>query len=480
MPVYTKLFVAFFLAIFFINFIKHLSIRLSNVLLLLASLIFYAWGGVVFVPVILVFGLVTYASGFIIEKFGADGSQKDQTLRKAVMILFVVVEVLPICVVRALGVIFRYSHHGDMLIPLGLSFFSLQIVTYTVGVYKKKIPAEKDLLNVLLFVCFFPCVSSGPIQRAENLLPQIKKEKVFDYERAVEGLVLMAWGFMKKLVLADNLALYIDSVRSAEGERYGMALFLTVILYSFRLYFDFSGYSDIVTGCARALGYDLGKNFDHPYLSHSVGEFWRRWHISLSSWLRDYVYIPLGGSRTRELKVYRNLIITFAISGIWHGAGITWILWGLFHGICLCFERAFGNKNREKSAFSVVITFMIVTFGWIIFSVDSLSEAVGIIASFKRIPGELFIVMPELIGSGLTVSEALRTLFMVPTNASLSLMIIGIVAYMVISVVTYKKSGIEMLREKKSMVRWSAYFALVLIILFLGQSGVEEFVYNRF
>ena len=478
MPVYTKLFVAFFLAIFFINYIKHLSIRLSNVLLFLASLIFYAWSGVVFVPVIIGFGLVTYASGFIIEKLGADS--KYDSIRKAVMIVFVAVELLPICIVRVLGVIFRYSNHKEMLIPLGLSFFSLQIVTYTVGVYKKKIPAEKDILNILLFVCFFPCVSSGPIQRAENLIPQIKKEKAFDYERAVRGLILMAWGFMKKLVLADNLALYIDSVRGAEGEKYGTALLLTVILYSFRLYFDFSGYSDIVTGCAKAIGYDIGKNFDHPYLSHSVGEFWRRWHISLSSWLRDYVYIPLGGSRTREWKIYRNLIITFAISGIWHGAGITWILWGLFHGICLCFERAFGSKNKEKSAFSVFTTFILVTFGWIIFSVDTLGEAVSIIASFSRIPNELFSVMPKLLGSGLTISAALRELLMVPASFSMSVMLAGIVIYMVISVITYKRPGIDILREKKSVVRWSAYFALILIILFLGQAGVEEFVYNRF
>ena len=482
MPVYTKLFIAFFLVIFFAYYLvlkkfdvkKHLATRLSNVLLLLASLVFYAWAGIIFVPVIIIFGFVTYASGLVLERLD------NSVHRKLAASLFVVAELLPLVIVRILGLVLRYSDYDDFIVPLGLSFFSLQVVTYTVGVYQRKIPAEKDLLTILLFVSFFPCVSSGPIQRAENLIPQIKKEKLFDYERSVEGLILMVWGLMKKLVLADNLALYIDSVRSAEGEKYGAALFLTVIFYSFRLYFDFSGYSDIVTGCARAIGYDLGKNFDHPYLSHSIGEFWRRWHISLSSWLRDYVYIPLGGSRTREWKIYRNLIITFAVSGIWHGAGITWILWGLFHGICICLERLFGRKDSKKSAFSVVTTFILVTFGWIIFSVDNLGEVGEIITSFARIPNELFVVIPGMLGNGLTMSEAFRELFMVPRNLSLVLMLIGIVIYGVISVFTYNRSGIEILREKKLMVRWSAYFALILIILILGQSGVEEFVYNRF
>ena len=203
MPVYTKLFIAFFLVIFFDYYLvlkkfdvkKHLATRLSNVLLLLASLVFYAWAGIIFVPVIIIFGFVTYASGLVLERLD------NSVHRKLAASLFVAAELLPLVIVRILGLASRYSGYDEFIVPLGLSFFSLQVVTYTVGVYQRKIPAEKDLLTILLFVSFFPCVSSGPIQRAENLIPQIKKEKLFDYERSVEGLILMVWGLIKSWCL---------------------------------------------------------------------------------------------------------------------------------------------------------------------------------------------------------------------------------------------------------------------------------------
>ncbi len=305
----------------------------------LVSLAFYSWSNLKFIPLLLVLGIITYLSGFFYKKA--------ERYRKTLMWVFMVLELAPVLVSWILKMAAMTGAMEGIILPLGLSFFTLQAMTYTEAVYKKKMPVEDNILNILLFVSFFPCISSGPIQRTEKLLPQIKAKKSFNYDNAANGLRLMGWGFMKKLVIADNLAMYIQSARTFEGEKYGTALLLTAVFYLFQLYLDFSGYSDIVTGAAKALGYDLGMNFNRPYLSHSIGEFWNRWHISLSSWLRDYVYIPLGGSRVAPVRIYLNLIITFVVSGLWHGTGLTWLIWGLFHGLCLCIERAQALEKRK-------------------------------------------------------------------------------------------------------------------------------------
>ncbi|SFB70854.1 MBOAT family O-acyltransferase [Butyrivibrio sp. YAB3001] len=291
MPVYTKLFLVFFLLVYFSYYAvihifrknEHLAYKLSNILLLISSMAFYAYSGVRFLIVLLLFGAVAYISGIVLSRVSTK-------FRKLFTFLFIFIEILPICLYRIIGLYLNIAGKNGPVSVLGLSFFSLQIVTYTYGVYANRIDAEKSILSVMLFACFFPCVSSGPIQRAEKLLPQIRKRRVFDYDSSADGLKLLAFGYFKKLVLADNLAVYIQSVRNDYAQAYALAVLLSVILYSFQLYLDFSGYSDIVTGCAKTFGFDLGKNFDHPYLSRSVSEFWGRWHISLSSWLRDFVY----------------------------------------------------------------------------------------------------------------------------------------------------------------------------------------------
>ena len=481
MPVYTKLFLAFFFGVYFCYYLilrvlgkdVHKSTFFSNAFLLVSSLAFYACSGLVYVPLLLAVGILTYLSGLAIKR-----SEKH---RKLLLTIFVLLELLPLILNKILG--FGSIYFGlsgkSILAALGLSFFTLQAVTYTCSVYKNELEPEKSFLNVMLFVSFFPSISSGPILRAKDFIPQIKKEKKFDYEESAKGLITMGWGFVKKLVLADNLAYYISSVRGNGSEAYGLALLLTAILYSFQLYLDFSGYSDIVIGCAGTLGYDLGRNFDHPYLSGSVGEFWRRWHISLSSFLRDYVYIPLGGSRTKEWKIYRNLMVTFLASGIWHGTGITWIVWGAFHGICLCFERFF-KAGKKKNPAKIILTFIVVSFGWIIFSSESLPAFAATILAFGRIPGELINTLPELISGGETFAASIKTLLMVPGSFNLPLYLFGLVIYCIISVSTEKGSGVELLRHKNTAVRWAVYFGMLLAVLFFGASNSTEFIYNRF
>ena len=492
MPVYTKLFIAFFFCVFFLFYLilymfrknVRLSAFFSNALLFVASVAFYAWDDVRFVPVLLGLGVITYVSGIALSHHSF-----------YVYLLFMVLELGPIIAARAIGL---FSSMGlisahDLLVPLGLSFFTLQAFTYTDAVYKGKIKADRNLLNVMTFVCFFPCVSSGPIQRAEKLLTQIQgiyndqssepAEKVnecggrlFDYEKVTDGLKLIAWGLFKKLVIADNLAIYIQNVRGAEAQS-GSALFLSAIFYSFQLYLDFSGYSDIVIGAARALGFDIGANFDHPYMSQSIGEFWRRWHISLSSWLRDFVYIPLGGSRVNTWKIYRNLLITFAVSGIWHGAGLTWIVWGLYHGAWLCLERAIGKRKELSKGIGAIVralvTFVLVTFGWIIFSSTSMREFWSIISSFASIPGEF---------SKAYSLNALKSILMVTSDVHLGTTMLGLGVFGIISNYTYYSGvqGLKLIGQQKSVVRWCAYFALILAIMLFGAANSAEFIYNRF
>ncbi|MCR5155488.1 MAG: MBOAT family protein [Butyrivibrio sp.] len=395
--------------------------------------------------------------------------------KKPIMMLFVAMELLPLLSYRVIGLradLFSVPT-GDMIIPLGLSFFSLQAVTYTVGVYKGEVDVEKNPLIVLLFISFFPCISSGPIARAGKLLPQFRENKTFDYDAAADGFRLLGWGLLKKLVIADNLAMYIGAVRGAEGEKTGLALLLAALLYSFQLYLDFSGYSDIVIGCAKALGFELEKNFDHPYMSRSIGEFWRRWHISLSSWLKDYVYIPLGGSRVGALRRNLNTLVTFAVSGLWHGAGVTWIVWGLFHGVCLCVENITGlGKRADKSILRVLWTYILVTFGWIIFASNNLHEVFDTVIAFGKIPAEIASIAMGTVSAG--------GVLMIPHGFNLILALIFLITFLVISVMTYKKSGVEMIKARGPVIRWSCYLGLALLILFFSAENSGEFIYNRF
>ena len=271
----------------------------------------------------------------------------------------------------------------NIILPVGISFYTFQTMSYTIEIYRNKLEPTKDFISFASYVSFFPQLVAGPIERASNLLPQIQKKREFKYERGVQGLRLILWGMFKKVVIADSLAPMVNDIFSNYRDFGGGTLWLGAIYFAFQIYCDFSGYSDIAIGTSKLLGFELMSNFKFPYFSRNIGEFWRRWHISLSTWFRDYLYIPLGGSKEGKLKSIRNILIIFLVSGFWHGSNWTFVLWGLFHSVL--FIPSFISKTNRKYTTSIIAensllpslkelyqigtTFIFVTIGWVFFRV---------------------------------------------------------------------------------------------------------------
>ncbi|MBQ4378122.1 MAG: MBOAT family protein [Treponema sp.] len=456
-------FISLTFSAFFLIFISlyHLASRLKKnavfaqqILLLLAGFVFYGFADLHFLPFLLYVCALSYIGGIFCKK-------------RVLLVIFILADLAPL-------LFFKYAPNGwraHIIFPLGLSFFTFQSISYIADCYTKKIEAERNLLTVAQFISFFPVISSGPIQRAGNLIPQFKAVHHFDYDNATDGMKLFAWGMFKKLCIADRIAIYVNYVYGNAGEQYGLALLLATVLYSFQIYCDFSGYSDMAIGVARYMGFNVGKNFDHPYLSQSVGDFWRRWHISLSSWLRDYVYIPLGGSRVALPRIYANLFITFLVSGIWHGSTWNFVIWGLLHGFYLCVGRTMKpvfERMKIPSCLKVIFTFCLVTFAWIFFSAGSLPDSFIILKKQSHIPNELlhFSSMKNEIG----IKESLRTMFALVHNScggftgmAKTFVLLGALFFS--EILTLQKSGLEFLREKKTTVRWAIYLICLLFLL---------------
>ncbi|WP_197018242.1 MBOAT family protein [Treponema sp. C6A8] len=383
---------------------------------------------------------------------------------------------------------FKYAPSNwlkGIIFPLGISFFTFQSISYIADCYTKKIEVEKNPFYVALFISFFPVISSGPIQRAGSLIPQLKTTHHFDYANATDGMKLFAWGLFKKLCIADRIAIYVNYVYGNASENYGTAIFLATILYSFQIYCDFSGYSDMAIGVAKYMGFDVGKNFDHPYLSQSVGEFWRRWHISLSTWLRDYIYIPLGGSRVALPRIYANLFITFLVSGLWHGSTWNFVIWGLLHGFYQCVGRAgkpFFEKRKLPSFIKIFITFCLVTFAWIFFRADNLQASGLIIIKITQVPLNLidFISLKGELG----LKEAIRILFALNENVggfpSIIKIVIIIPFFLIISIATKHKDGLTIINERKCLIRWFYYSVFIFLIMLNIKISNGDFLYLQF
>ncbi len=298
-----------------------------------------------------------------------------------------------------------------LLLPVGISFYTFQALGYSIDVYRGTTKVESDFVTYALFVSFFPQLVAGPIERSNNLLPQFKKRHDFDYENVMAGIRLMVWGYFLKLVIADRCALYVDTIYNHLEMHNGSSYMLASLLFPFQIYGDFAGYSLIAIGVAHVLGFHLMENFHRPYFASSIGEFWHRWHISLSTWFKDYVYIPLGGNRVSRSRQYLNLLVTFVISGIWHGANWTFLCWGSLHGLLLCIEKALGIGRKQyfgwNRFFHWGVTFVIVCFTWILFRANSLRDVKTIVEGIFIHPGipyrdnatfvALLIVFPVLI-----------------------------------------------------------------------------------
>ncbi|MCR4902625.1 MAG: hypothetical protein K6A23_07195, partial [Butyrivibrio sp.] len=341
---------------------------------------------------------------------------------------------------------------------------------------KGKIDNEKSPVVLASFIAFFPSLTSGPILRAEKIIPQLKKTHDFDYDRVTDGLKLFGYGLFKKLVVADNIAIYVNSVYGS-SDYTGCAAFIAILLYSFEIYCDFSGYSDIAIGSAKILGIDIPVNFDHPYLSCSVTEFWRRWHISLSGWLRDYIYIGLGGSRVSAYRIYFNLLATFFVSALWHGIGLGFLIWGMMHGVLICIERFLKiAKASSYNFFRNIATFLLVSLAWVFFANPDIDKALGLITSITRIPAE---IMSFIKGTSEFAAKGAAALLM-DEQSMLLTVIPSVIVVVLLDIICSKEPGLVIIKRQKNIIRWLAYYAVIFALLFMSASEQVSFIYNNF
>lgn len=441
-----------------------------KVFLVLVSYLLYMNWKPAFAIVLLGVTLITYWGGIKLE------NQKDNG-KKGLAWMFALLAVLPLLVfkyynflndsfsqgIAAIGL--KFALPGlNWAIPVGISFFTFQAVGYMLDVYHGKTKAEKNILDYVLFVSFFPQVTSGPISTANELLPQIKATHKFDYEQGKQGLMFLLWGMFIKLVIADRLGLFVDTVYINYIHYNGATCFVASVFYTLQIYCDFAGYSLMAIGIARTLGFNLPDNFRRPYFAISITDFWKRWHITLTRWLTQHIYIPMGGNRCSKAKNYWNIFVTFLVSGIWHGANWTFIVWGCMHGVLQIVEKALGWQKYEGNkgfvkAIRILVTFLLVNFAWIFFRMPDITSA-GIVI------GKIFtsVGTPDL--SGLDIFSKL-------------ILFIGL------AILVFKDVKDEFLPNKLTFLRigffrWSIYIVLFAMILSLGVLDSGQFIYVNF
>lgn len=372
----------------------------------------------------------------------------------------------------------------SVLLPMGISFYTFQTMSYTIDVYKGRREPEKHLGIFALYISFFPQLVAGPIERSEKLLPQFREKHRFNYERVTDGLKRMLWGFFKKMVIADRLSILVEYVYGPNLYNLeGFALILGTVFFAFQIYCDFSAYSDIAIGAAKVMGFDLMENFKSPYFSKSISEFWKRWHISLSTWFKDYVYIPLGGNRVSIPRHYFNLFVTFLVSGIWHGANWTFVAWGALHGFYLVCGVFFSKtkKNIVKALglnkvpiihnlLRIVVTFSLVCFAWIFFVAKSFSDAIYVIK-------HIFVGLGNM-GSFEYIKTTSLSLGLNQTSMLVALFALAVL--FVVELIQRKGSIIERLKSKPVVVRWACYYFLIIMIMAFGVYGQNNFIYFQF
>src|SRR5680860_1480877 len=383
-------------------FVFQKNLRIQNFLIVVASYFFYGWWDWRFLALIAFSTLVDYSVGWALA------NEHRHTRRIVLLWISIIVNL------GFLGFFKYYNFFLDnfvsafsffgkeinanslnIILPVGISFYTFQTLSYTIDVYRKKLEPTKDLVAFSAFVSFFPQLVAGPIERATHLLPQFYRKRTFNYAKAVDGMRQILWGLFKKIVIADNCAEYANEIFNNSGEYSGSTLLLGALFFTFQIYGDFSGYSDIAIGTSRLFGFNLMRNFSFPYFSRDIAEFWRRWHISLSTWFRDYLYIPLGGSRGGTWMKIRNTLIVFILSGLWHGANWTFVIWGGLHALFFL-PLLLGDQNRKhlnqvaenkilpsfRELLQMLFTFGLTSFAWIFFRADSLVDAINFI---KRI-----------------------------------------------------------------------------------------------
>lgn len=476
----SQLFAVFLTAVFLLYYI--LPARFRWVFLLLASYGFYmnlhaAYGLLLFFST-----LLTFLLALRLEK-APNQKKKRLCLTGGILPLLAILLVFKLGApvidrINALIDAGRLSLHPltlRILLPAGVSFYFFQSMGYLIDVYKGKVRAERHFGHYALFVSFFPQLLAGPIGRADALLPQLKAERRFDYDSASYGLKLMAWGYFKKLVIADTFAVTVNQVYDNCRSYVGLVFIITTVMYAIQIYCDFSGYSDIAIGCARLFGVELTTNFKSPYLSFSIREFWSRWHISLSTWFRDYVYIPLGGSRAGRIRHCINLFITFLVSGFWHGSALTFLAWGAMHGLLQIIEtflypkRKAGAPARKKHWWQLPLTFCLVCLAWIFFRANSIQDALWILS-------RLFWDIGRPLNYLKTAAICLDLSY--PAMAGMALSALMLLIYDSISL---KQDVIGLVSRAWAPVRYLTYVLLLMAIALFSYKGIAtEFIYMQF
>ena len=465
-------FISFFCIVYVAYLLVRRSNRSQNLLLLAASHFFYASWDWRFSSLLIVSTLIDYTIGRSLDK------TQDQSTRKWLVIASVVVNL------SILGFFKYFGFFADsfvsfvgifglepgfttlnIILPIGISFYTFQTLGYTLDVYKGEVKAEKNFFDYALYVSFFPQLIAGPIERAGNLIPRIKSARSVTVDDLNSGTFLILWGFFKKVVVADQLALAVDQIFAPSASPGSISIALAAIMFSFQIYCDFSGYTDIARGVAKLLGFDLMLNFRLPYFSKNPSDFWRRWHISLSSWIRDYIYIPLGGNRGSKKRGWANLMIAMALAGLWHGAAWTFVIWGIYHGLLLTGYSVIQSRrsgtisefmNRRIGwTIQVVIMFALVTFGWMIFRAESMTQLgswVGTLVQFNTDLPDAFTLK--------------RSIFILP-----------VVAMQLFQLKTNNLSGVLTL----SWIRQTAIYASIILgIVIFGVMDGDAFIYFQF
>lgn len=362
----------------------------------------------------------------------------------------------------------------QLLLPVGISFYTFQTLSYVIDVYREDIQAERHFGLYATYVSFFPQLVAGPIERSSNLLPQFREKRSFDLNNVTYGARLILWGLYKKMVIADNLAVYVDQIYNNVKSYKGGSLILASLFFSLQIYCDFSGYSDIARGSAKLLNINLMENFRSPYFSHSVKEFWSRWHISLSTWFRDYVYIPLGGNRVSKGRTYLNLLITFMISGLWHGANLTYVLWGGVHGLLQICEKVIGKDKKYEisniaKAVRIVGMFAVVTLAWVFFRASSLQEAVYLIRyMFTGLDKPQMYLMSTVMDLGLTIPNICKIVFLYLSPL------------FVYDFFSLRTDICEWIGRRTIFIRYFFVVTITILILMFGYTGTSSFVYFQF
>lgn len=444
--------------------------KVRNMFLLVVSYLLYLNWKPVYALILLGVTGISYLTAL--------GIEKKKSSAKFYMTAGIIVALLPLLFFKYFNFInetiynilslmaLRYELQGlNWAVPIGISFFTFQAIGYVWDVYYKKITPERDFLLYALFISFFPSILSGPINKASLIIPQLKKLRpYFDYAKTVKGLRMILWGMFMKVVVADRMGLYVDTVLPNYMNYTGVTCFAASIFYTIQIYGDFAGYSLMAIGVGKTLGFELTENFRRPYFAVSVTDFWRRWHISLSTWLKDYVYIPMGGSRCSKLRNYWNIFITFLVSGIWHGANWTFVVWGIWHGLFQIFEKMLGQQQCHYGRFGkgvkISITFILVNFAWIFFRMPTLADACGVI-------GRIF-------------DTSLPMTFFYDSMTTLFFMLMGLLI-LLMNEVMEEFYPIQMETISKPIwFRWSRDLVILSLVLLTGVLGSDQFIYANF